>query len=121
MPNRAERRHPTKTERKLLLKYKGKSYSIAESDITGVETKDFRSEVNISPGAALSDPANKLDVDTLSAFVWIFERRVNPKLTWASIASEMTLGNIDIDFTDGTNADSKTSESDDEGDDDPEA
>lgn len=76
--------------------YDGKVYRIQESDITGIDSRDFRQIMGFGPMAVFANPAEKLDLDTVAALIWLVKRRGNPKIRWEDVAGEINMANIEI-------------------------
>lgn len=79
------------TESGLVITLEGKKYTILQSEITGVEVKDFREAVGVSPMRFFADPRN-LDLDIVAGFIWLVRRRKERALQYDDIASKINYG-----------------------------
>lgn len=68
----------------------GAVYELDFSDLTAIDSKDFRREVGIPLSSVLSDKEDA-DLDVIAGLVWLARRKVETALTYVEVASKLTL------------------------------
>lgn len=72
-------------------------YEIDFSDLTAIDSKDFRQAVGLPLMSVLTNPADA-DLDVFAGLVWLARRKTEPGLTYETVARAISwTSDLDID------------------------
>lgn len=78
----------------LQFEFNGETLVMRQSEITGIDSRDFRAELGFGIAGIFNDPTRFTDVDSVAGIIWIIKRRKNPRLKFEEIAEKVTLADV---------------------------
>jgi len=73
----------------------GETYTLRQSDLTGIDAKEFRLAVGMPLAKVFADPTI-VDLDVLAGLVWLVRRRSERGLSYEDVARSVTYDAIEI-------------------------
>lgn len=68
----------------------GVAHILDYSELTAIDSKDFRREVGIPLASVLTDKED-VDLDVIAGLIWLARRKNEPGLTYETVARSVTL------------------------------
>lgn len=78
----------------LELEFNGEKLILRQSEITGIDSRDFRAELGFGVTGMFQADGRFLDVDSVAGVIWLIKRRTNPRLKFVDIAAKVTFADL---------------------------
>lgn len=90
----------------LTLEWNDETLVLRQSEITGIDSRDFRAELGFGITGMFQADGKYLDVDSVAGMIWIIKRRKTPRLTYEDIAAKVTFADLN-NISDATGAEAE--------------